>query len=75
MTNGMTVISPSTSRLGGGARSSRRLGAAAPLGATRPSASSFIGRNTAVPRAATKTGRIMDQNQDDTSFKGVSREK
>jgi hypothetical protein len=47
-------MSPSTSRLGGGARPSRRLGAAAPLGATRPSASSFIGQKTAAPRAAIK---------------------
>ena len=40
---------PGTSRLGGGARPSRRLRAAAPLGATRPNASSFIGRTSAAP--------------------------
>jgi hypothetical protein len=53
MTNGMTVISPGTGRLGGGAQPTRRLGAAAALDATPPSASSFIGRNTAAPRVAT----------------------
>jgi hypothetical protein len=43
-----------------GARPSRRLGAAAPLGATRPSASSFIGRNTAAPKA---TDQCETKNQ------------
>jgi hypothetical protein len=45
----MTVISPGTSPARWRRPAERRLGAAAPLGATRPSANSFIGRNTAAP--------------------------
>jgi hypothetical protein len=53
MTDGMTDVPLSGSvRSMSGARPSRRLGAAAPLGTTRPSASSFIGRNSAAPKAA-----------------------
>jgi hypothetical protein len=45
MTNGMTAKSPGTSWLGGGTEPSRRLGRSA-LGATQPSANSFIGQQS-----------------------------